>query len=83
MKSLKLIKSDPYLKPYASAIVGRHDYALRREKELVGEQTLAEWANGYMFFGLHKTQEGWVLREWAPNATAIYVVGDFNAWQIR
>lgn len=83
MKSLKLIKSDPYLKPYASAIVGRHDYALRREKELVGEQTLAEWANGYMFFGLHKTQEGWVLREWAPNATAIYVVGDFNAWEKR
>lgn len=83
MKTLKLIKSDPYLKPYASAIQGRYDYALRREKELVGEQTLSEWANGYMYFGLHKTQDGWILREWAPNATAIYVVGDFNAWEKR
>ena len=90
MKTLKLVKSDTYLRPYAEAIEGRYNYALKREKELTGGKKLSEWANGYMYFGLHKVkgerQEAkgkaqWVLREWAPNATAIYMIGDFNNWQ--
>ena len=90
MKTLKLVKSDTYLRPYAEAIEGRYNYALKREQELTGGKTLSEWANGYMYFGLHKVKgerleakgKGqWVLREWAPNATAIYMIGDFNNWQ--
>jgi 1,4-alpha-glucan branching enzyme len=81
MKTLKLIKSDTYLRPYAEAIEGRYNYALKREKELTGGKKLSEWANGYMYFGLHKVDKQWVLREWAPNATAIYMIGDFNNWQ--
>ena len=90
MKTLKLIQTDTYLRPYAEAIEGRHKYALHREKELTGGSKLSEWANGYMYFGLHKVQVKsrcktakmqWVLREWAPNATAIYMIGDFNNWQ--
>ena len=90
MKTLKLVKSDTYLRPYAEAIEGRYNYALKREQELTGGKKLSEWANGYMYFGLHKVrgerQEAkgkaqWVLREWAPNATAIYMIGDFNNWQ--
>ena len=78
---LKLIQSDPYLEPYADAIQGRYDYALRKEQEITGGKPLDEWATGYLFFGLHKQPKGWVLREWAPNATAIYVKGDMNGWQ--
>ena len=91
MKTLKLIQSDIYLRPYAEAIEGRYNYALSREKELTGGKTLSEWANGYLYFGLHKMEGSkscksskgaqWVLREWAPNATAIYMIGDFNNWQ--
>ena len=95
MKTLKLIQSDTYLRPYAEAIEGRYNYALKREKELTGGKKLSEWANGYMYFGLHKVEgeesnvesrklkvkSKWVLREWAPNATAIYMIGDFNNWQ--
>ena len=110
MKTLKLIKSDTYLRPYAEAIEGRYNYALKREQELTGGKKLSEWANGYLYFGLHKVEGGesnvesrkflsrfrsndhsqssrtkvkskWVLREWAPNATAIYMIGDFNNWQ--
>ena len=53
MKTLKLIQSDTYLRPYAEAIEGRYNYALKREKELTGGKKLSEWANGYMYFGLH------------------------------
>jgi len=81
MKPLKLVASDPYLEPYADAIQGRYDYAVRKEHELTAGAPLKDFADGYLYFGLHKTKEGWVFREWAPNATAIYLIGDFNHWQ--
>ena len=81
MKTLRLIESDSYLQPYAAAIEGRYNYAVQRERELTGGKPLSDWANGYMYFGLHPTAGGWTLREWAPNATAIYILGDFNGWK--
>ena len=80
-KHLKLVERDPYLQPYEGALQGRYDYAVHKEAELTGGQPLAEWATGYLYFGLHHTPEGWVMREWAPNATAIYIKGDMNNWQ--
>ena len=53
----------------------------KNEKELVGKKTLSDFATGHMYFGLHRTDKGWTFREWAPNATEIYLVGDFNDWQ--
>lgn len=79
--TLRIIQSDPYLKPYEAAIQGRYDYAIRKEKELTGGIPLTDWADGYLYFGLHRTADGWVMREWAPNATAIYIQGDMNGWQ--
>lgn len=83
MKSLNLIKNDPWLAPYEDAIEGRYQYVIDKEKSLTnnGKQTLSELASGYLYFGLHKTEKGWVFREWAPNATAIYLIGDFNNWE--
>lgn len=81
MKTLKLVKSDPYLRPYEDAINGRYHYATHVMKTLAGEGKLKDFANGHLYYGLHRTAKGWTLREWAPNATAIYVKGDFNNWQ--
>jgi 1,4-alpha-glucan branching enzyme len=79
---LKLIQNDSWLEPYRSAIEGRYNYAIQREKELTrGKQKLADFASGYLYFGLHKTNDGWVIREWAPNATEIFLIGDCNNWQ--
>ena len=82
-KTLKLIKNDSWLKPYEAAIVGRHQYAIDKEAELTnnGKQTLSDFASGYLYFGLHRTKDGWTFREWAPNATHIYLVGTFNNWK--
>lgn len=79
---LKIVKNDPWLEPYNDAIQGRHDYVLSKIDELTGsKQSLSDFADGHLYFGLHRTPRQWVLREWAPNATAIYLIGDFNDWQ--
>lgn len=78
---LNLPSSDPYLRPYANAIQGRYDYALRKEQEITLGTPLQDWADGYLYFGLHHIKHQWILREWAPNATAIYIKGDFNHWE--
>jgi 1,4-alpha-glucan branching enzyme len=80
---LKIIQNDPWLEPYSDAISGRFEYALNRETALTGNKTLSEFADGYKYFGLQKTSEGWCFREWAPNATGIYLIGDFNHWEKR
>lgn len=82
-KHIGIVAHDPYLEPFEEAIRGRHEHALWKISQLTqnGKMSLSEFANGYNYFGLHKTSDdGWVFREWAPNATEIYLVGDFNDW---
>ena len=80
-RKLQILKNDPWLEPFRSAIQGRHEDALRKERELTGgESTLNDFANGHHFFGLHRTADGWIFREWAPNATDIFLIGTFNNW---
>ena len=82
MKPLNIIKNDPWLEPYADAITGRYQDAVNKERELVGKGgSLVDFANAHHYFGLHRTAEGWVFREWAPNATDIVLIGDFTRWQ--
>ena len=83
VKHIGIVKNDPWLEPFEGAIVGRHEHALYKLNQLTngGKQSLSDFASGYLYFGLHKTARGWVLREWAPHATDIYLVGDFNGWQ--
>ncbi|MBQ0061269.1 MAG: alpha amylase C-terminal domain-containing protein [Bacteroidales bacterium] len=82
---LNLVKNDPWLEPFEPAINGRHNNYLAKKNELTnkGKSTLGDFATGYMYFGLHRTDKGWAFREWAPNATDIYLVGDFNNWEER
>ena len=83
MNSLKILKDDVYLKPFELAIMGRHDYAIQKEQELLGKDNkcLSDFASGYLYFGVHKIKRSWVFREWAPNATELYLIGDFNGWK--
>ena len=78
-----LVRDDGWLEPFEQAIRGRHDHALWKIGQLTrnGKKTLSDFASGHLYFGLHKLAKGWVFREWAPNATEIYLIGDFNNWQ--
>jgi len=84
VQHIGLVKNDSWLEPFEDAIRGRHEHAVWKLNQLTnnGKQKLSDFANGHLYYGLHRTDKGgWVLREWAPNATDIYVVGDFNNWQ--
>ena len=77
---MKILKIDPYLTPHRAALEARlSDYQDKRY-ELAGDGRLSDFANGYRYFGIHPEGEGWVYREWAPAADAMYLTGDFNGW---
>ena len=78
------VKKDPLLKPYLSMLRKRQEAAAYKESELTrGEESLSDFASGYLYFGLHRVDSGWVFREWAPNAREIYLVGDFTRWEMN
>ncbi|MCF6170518.1 MAG: alpha amylase C-terminal domain-containing protein [Bacteroidales bacterium] len=84
MRRFKLIKQDPWLEPSAKDIEER--FARFQEKLKFIERdfgSLPEFAEGYKYFGVHvdATRKGWVYREWAPQANALYLTGDFNNWE--
>ena len=83
MKLLNILKNDQWLAPYAPAIEGRHEDALRKLKDLTAATgSLSDFANAHKYFGLHRQKDGsWVFREWAPNASAITLIGDFSGWK--
>ncbi len=79
-----LIDTDPYLAPHKEVIAGRMAHIRRMAQRLAdGQQSLADVASGHEYFGLHFRDDHWVLREWAPNATAIHLVGNFSQWQMQ
>jgi 1,4-alpha-glucan branching enzyme len=78
----ELVKHDPWLAPYTEIIYRRQLKLIEKEHELkVESKSLADFATGYLFFGLHRIAGGWVFREWAPNARVIYMIGDFSNWK--
>ena len=78
----RLLKSDSYLAPFSDQIRRRLENIEETEQRLTqGKMSLAEFASGHEYFGLHFQRGEWVFREWAPNATAIYLIGDMSKWQ--
>ena len=73
---------DPWLLPYKDAIDARHRRIEDLRHRYAGDGRLADVVNNHLYYGLHRTEDGsWVFREWAPNASRIYLVGDFNNWK--
>ena len=81
MEQLAILKNDPWLEPYAEAIEGRHEDAVKKEAELIAESgTLNAFANAHHYFGLHRTADGgWVLLN-SHYLNSIISIGS-NAWQ--
>lgn len=78
---MSIIDIDPWLEPFKEVILKRERYIDRKIEKTLDGASLKDFSLGYRHFGLHKTADGWVFREWAPNATKIYLVGEFNNWR--
>lgn len=85
MTSIGLIQKDPWLKPFEGIIRERHSRYLDTLSTLIDSPavSLTNFAAGHLYFGLHKTTEGWIFREWAPAATRIYIIGNFSEWHAK
>ena len=78
----KILKYDPSLRPFAGDIALRMENYRQKKAALLAEnQTLADFATGYLYFGFHPTGEGWYYREWAPGADKMFLTGDFCNWE--
>ena len=78
----KIYETDPYLAPYKEAIEKRHERILEERDKIALDGSLADGLNNHLYYGLHKDADGsWVFREWAPNASRIYLIGEFNNWR--
>ena len=82
-KIKKIYETDSWLQPYKEAIEARHKRILAaRDKISPKGGSLSDGVNNHLYYGLHKENDGsWVIREWAPNATRIYLIGEFNNWK--
>ncbi|MEM9080175.1 MAG: alpha-amylase family glycosyl hydrolase [Verrucomicrobiota bacterium] len=78
MSNLALIEDDPWLAPYHDAIAGR----IARFLEARQNEPLLNRARWHKSAGLHfdPSQQTYRFLEFAPNAHALSLVGDFNQW---
>jgi 1,4-alpha-glucan branching enzyme len=77
----EIVRRDSLLRPYLTTLEKRVLQTRQLEQRLTqGKQTLEEFASGHEYYGLHRQGKSWIFREWAPNASAIFLIGTCNNW---
>ena len=74
----KILQQDTALLPFQKDIELRMENYKRMRGQLTHGGRLIDFANAHDYYGFHRTEEGWVYREWAPAADALYLMGEFN-----
>ena len=75
-----ILERDAALRPFERDINLRMDNYRRMHALLANDRTLSDFANAHEYYGFHHTMDGWVYREWAPGADALYLSGECNNW---
>ncbi len=82
-KIMPIVKNDPWLEPVSEAVNERHDRFLSRLEHInsfYGSLNAFSTADYLFGFNYDKSRKGWWYREWAPAASALFLMGDFNGW---
>lgn len=79
---MPIYETDQYLKPYAQILDNRRKRTVARLEELKDTcGPMEQFSRAYEYYGMHHAGGKWTLREWAPSATEIYVIGEFSGWK--
>ena len=78
-----IVHDDLWLEPFQAAVYERienYQTTLKAIKKSHGD--LLAFANAHKFLGFNydPDKKGWYYREWAPEAHALFLTGDFNDW---
>jgi len=83
IEKLAIIQEDGWLDPYFQDVYDRFQRYEKARKEIEdAEGSLLNFARAHNYYGIHFSEErnGWIYREWAPNAHDLFLIGDFNGW---
>ena len=75
-----ILERDTALRPFERDINLRMDNYNRMHGLLANGRKLSDFANAHEYYGFHHAADGWIYREWAPGADALYLSGEFNDW---
>ena len=78
-----LVKNDPWLEPYADHIRWRMTHLEDHLREIeTSYGSLKSYACAHKYAGVNylSKEDVWMVREWAPGAKAVSLIGDFNEW---
>ncbi|KAJ2971086.1 hypothetical protein NQ176_g7866 [Zarea fungicola] len=77
-----VVKLDPWLEPFSDALRRRFGKAQEWIHRIDhSEGGMESFTRGFEKFGFNVLSNGDIqYREWAPNATEAYLMGDFNEW---
>lgn len=82
MDMKKIYETDIYLEKYKDKIDGRCGRIRRKFEQIAVSGSLSAGINNHLYYGMHLKEGGKVVfREWAPNASRIYLTGEFNNWK--
>ncbi|MCP4750181.1 MAG: 1,4-alpha-glucan-branching enzyme [Proteobacteria bacterium] len=73
-----IVEDDPYLAPYVDRIRSRLN-RFRDKREQLSDR--AGFGHAHRYFGLHAEKGALVIREWAPNASEIFLLCDLTQWR--
>jgi 1,4-alpha-glucan branching enzyme len=82
-RKLKIVQEDPWLEPSAMDVWQRYmRYKERLHQIELRSGSILKFADAWNYFGINEdpVRKGWVYREWAPHARALFLTGDFNRW---
>lgn len=83
-RKFRLVQADPWLEPSAQDIEDRYNRFKERLENISKDfRSLSQFADGHKYFGINydENKGGWTYREWAPQASALFLTGDFNNWE--